>query len=83
MCPPTPLEVAACSASIEQLLEKLKLTASERDTLSGITKKQCETMHWFEHRRGRLTASVAKRVFTRVSTLRLNPDAALPACSRV
>ena len=80
-CPPSPLEIAKClsfenppTEDDETLLRThLTLSDKERADIEEVTRPQHNCDEWKSQRCGRITASNIKRVYTRSTTLILNP----------
>ena len=77
ICPPTLLTIAENidiasgteSDNLDSLLQAMSLTSDQYDAIESITRAQSISTDWKEQRRGRITASNMKRVFTRVQNL--------------
>ena len=82
-CPPSPIETAKSLSfqnppgdhDKELLRAHLTLTDEERATIEQVTLKQHNCDEWNDQRKGRITASTIKRVFTRTNTLIKDPSA--------
>ena len=59
---------------IQKLINEMKLSPEEIEFLYKDTVGQSANQEWLNQRKGRLTASKFKRIFTRASTLELKPD---------
>ncbi|KAH3786154.1 hypothetical protein DPMN_164257 [Dreissena polymorpha] len=68
--PKTIIELSKETLTSDELILKLTLTDTEIENLKIATVNQSESLIWHSQRRGRITASIFKRVCTRVDTIR-------------
>ena len=54
----------------ENFIEYLKITKEEIFTVYNATIEQSNCKEWMDQRKGRVTASIFKKVFTRMETMR-------------
>ena len=60
-------------ANAESFMDDLEFTEQEIDNVASVTKKQWQCKQWYAHKRGFITASKAKNVYTRqISVERVN-----------
>lgn len=60
---------------VQQFTENhAKLTSKQQDAIYNVTVGQAENSQWFDQRKGRITASVMQRVYTRSQTLQRSPE---------
>ena len=64
--------------SVNELVEKfttsIYLTSEEINSIERVTRDQSKFSHWFEQRKGRLTASSFGRIAKRMKTIKENPS---------
>ena len=70
----TELEFIESSKAVDRLLTELKFKLEDIATLYQKTVGQFENAEWINQRKGRLTASKFKSIYTRTTTLQNNPN---------